>query len=71
MTANRSFALTLLQLRIKPSWSVCSYKDKEVQRDSKMLPYKVVDKNGKPNVEVQVGGETKVRVWPLSCRTGH
>ena len=50
---------------------MCSYKDKEVQRDSKMLPYKVVDKNGKPNVEVQVGGETKVRVWALRCRTGH
>jgi heat shock protein 5 len=37
-----------------------NFKDKEVQRDAKMVPYKIVDKAGKPNVEVKVGGETKV-----------
>uniref|UniRef100_A0A0D9VY27 Luminal-binding protein n=1 Tax=Leersia perrieri TaxID=77586 RepID=A0A0D9VY27_9ORYZ len=37
------------------------FDDEEVQRDVKYLPYKVVDKNGKPYVEVRVkGGERKV-----------
>lgn len=36
------------------------YDDPEVQRDIKFLPYKVVKKDGKPYVEVQVKGETKV-----------
>ena len=38
----------------------CRFKDKEVQKDSKMVPYKIVDKSGKPYVEVKVGGEDKV-----------
>lgn len=36
-----------------------NFEDKEVQRDSKFLPYKVVSKSGKPYVSVDVKGETK------------
>lgn len=43
-------------------WQIsCRFKDKEVQRDSKMVPYKIIDRAGKPYVEVKVGGENKVR----------
>ena len=38
----------------------CSFKDREVQRDSKLVSYDVVDKKGKPYVSVDVAGETKV-----------
>ena len=38
---------------------LCSFKDKEVQRDSKMVSYDVIDKKGKPNVQVEVKGEKK------------
>ncbi|GER40838.1 heat shock 70 kDa protein [Striga asiatica] len=38
-----------------------TFDDPEVQRDMKMLPYKVVNKNGKPYIEVKLkDGETKV-----------
>ena len=37
----------------------CSFKDKEVQRDAKMVSYDVVDKMGKPYVQVEVSGEKK------------
>lgn len=47
----------------------CSFKDKEVQRDAKMVPYKIVDKGGKPNVEVKVAGETKVGPWLRSLHS--
>ncbi|KAI3980437.1 hypothetical protein MKX01_038609 [Papaver californicum] len=37
------------------------FDDKEVQRDMKLLPYKIVNKEGKPYVEVKLkDGETKV-----------
>ncbi|XP_026400248.1 luminal-binding protein 4-like [Papaver somniferum] len=37
------------------------FDDKEVQRDMKPLPYKIVNKEGKPYVEVKLkDGETKV-----------
>ncbi|KAL3138507.1 Luminal-binding protein 3 [Trebouxia sp. C0010 RCD-2024] len=36
-----------------------NFKDKEVQRDAKMVSYDVVDKKGKPNVQVEIGGEKK------------
>ncbi|KAK6121039.1 hypothetical protein DH2020_045229 [Rehmannia glutinosa] len=37
------------------------FNDPEVQRDMKMLPYKIVDKDGKPYIEVKIrDGETKV-----------
>lgn len=37
------------------------FDDEDVQRDVKYLPYKVVDKGGKPYVEVRVkAGEVKV-----------
>jgi heat shock protein 5 len=36
------------------------YEDAEVQRDMKLLPYKIVSKAGKPYVEVLVKGEKKV-----------
>ena len=42
-----------------------SFKDKEVQRDAKMVSYKVVDKESKPNIEVEIGGEKKVRALIL------
>jgi heat shock protein 5 len=35
------------------------FADKEVQRDSKMVSYKVVDKIGKPYVSVNIAGEEK------------
>lgn len=36
------------------------FTDPEVQRDMKFLPYKIVNKDGKPYVQVKVKGETKV-----------
>ncbi|KAK9833849.1 hypothetical protein WJX74_007814 [Apatococcus lobatus] len=36
-----------------------SFKDKEVQRDAKLVAYKIVDKATKPYVEVEFKGETK------------
>jgi len=35
------------------------YKDKSVQSDKKLLPYEIVDKQGKPYVQVLVKGEKK------------
>lgn len=37
-----------------------NFKDKEVQRDAKMVSYDVVDKKGKPYVQVEVAGDKKV-----------
>jgi len=37
-----------------------NYGDETVQSDMKLLPYKIVNKNGKPNVQVKVKGEDKV-----------
>ena len=36
------------------------FNDPEVQTDVKHFPFKVVDKGGKPNIEVEYKGETKV-----------
>jgi len=37
------------------------FEDKEVQKDMKLVPYKIVNKDGKPYIQVQVrDGETKV-----------
>lgn len=37
------------------------FDDKEVQRDMKLVPYKIVNKDGKPYIQVKVkDGETKV-----------
>merc|ERR1712188_313361 len=36
------------------------FKDSTVQKDMKLLPYKIVDKGGKPAIEVQVSGKPKV-----------
>ncbi|CAM6035600.1 unnamed protein product [Sphagnum compactum] len=37
------------------------YDDKEVQKDIKLFPYKIVNKDGKPNIQVKIkDGETKV-----------
>jgi heat shock protein 5 len=35
------------------------FKDKTVQKDMTLLPYKIVDKNGKPQIRVKVRGEEK------------
>jgi len=35
------------------------YNDKEVQNDKKLLPYKIIDKSGKPYVEAEVNGAKK------------
>merc|ERR1712064_75831 len=35
------------------------FKDSTVQKDIKLLPYKIVDKNSKPVIEVKVKGESK------------
>eukprot|EP00887_Chlorella_sp_A99_P005290 scaffold1.g5290.t1 len=37
-----------------------NFKDPEVQRDAKLVSYDIVDKKGKPYVQVDVGGENKV-----------
>ncbi len=42
----------------------CRFKDKEVQRDAKMVSYKVVDKAAKPYVEVTISDEKKVITPP-------
>lgn len=40
---------------------ICRFEDKEVQRDVKLLPFKIVNKDGKPHIQVKVkDGETKV-----------
>lgn len=36
------------------------FNDKEVQKDIQFLPYKVVNKDGKPYIQVKVKGEEKV-----------
>ncbi|KAH7841757.1 hypothetical protein Vadar_033956 [Vaccinium darrowii] len=37
------------------------FEDKEVQKDMKLVPYKIINKDGKPYIQVQVkDGETKV-----------
>jgi heat shock protein 5 len=36
------------------------FTDPTVQRDMKLLPYKIINKGGKPAIEVDVKGETKV-----------
>ena len=38
----------------------CSFDDPEVQRDIKLLTYKVVNKDGKPYIQVKVKREKKV-----------
>lgn len=40
---------------------LCRFEDKEVQKDMKLVPYKIVNKDGKPYIEVKIkDGETKV-----------
>ncbi|GAA98880.1 uncharacterized protein L969DRAFT_88921 [Mixia osmundae IAM 14324] len=36
-----------------------AFNDKDVQKDMKHYPFKVVDKAGKPNIQVKVAGETR------------
>ena len=37
------------------------FEDKEVQKDMKLVPYKIVNKDGKPYIQVRIkDGETKV-----------
>eukprot|EP01089_Gocevia_fonbrunei_P010966 TRINITY_DN239_c0_g2_i4.p1 TRINITY_DN239_c0_g2~~TRINITY_DN239_c0_g2_i4.p1 ORF type:complete len:355 (-),score=104.03 TRINITY_DN239_c0_g2_i4:1023-2087(-) len=36
-----------------------SYNDEEVQKDKKIMPYAIINKENKPYIEIQVGGETK------------
>jgi len=36
------------------------FTDKEVQKDKTLLPYKIINKNGKPSVEVSIKGQQKV-----------
>lgn len=39
----------------------CRFDDKEVQKDMKLVPYKIVNKDGKPYIQVKIkDGETKV-----------
>lgn len=35
------------------------FKDKQVQRDAKMVSYEVVNNHGRPYVQVQVAGQNK------------
>lgn len=42
-------------------FSFYRFEDKEVQRDMKLVPYKIVNKDGKPYIQVKIrDGETKV-----------
>jgi len=36
------------------------YNDKEVQKDKKMLPFKIVEKNSKPSIQVEQSGKKKI-----------
>ena len=45
------------------------FTDKTVQKDAKLLPYKLVDVGGKPNIEVNVKGAKKVMSPEEVCRT--
>merc|ERR1719199_806459 len=36
------------------------YSDKTVQHDKKLVPYEIVDKGGKPNIQITTKGEAKV-----------
>lgn len=53
-------------LKKKGEWQLIEFvfarfDDKEVQRDMKLAPYKIVNKDGKPYIQVQIrDGETKV-----------
>lgn len=40
------------------------YKDKEVQQDKKLLPYSIVDKNGKPYIQANVVGGVQKTMSP-------
>lgn len=40
------------------------YKDKEVQGDKKLVPYSIVDKNGKPYIEAAVVGGSNKQMSP-------
>jgi heat shock protein 5 len=43
------------------SCAFCRFDDKEVQKDMKLVPYKIVNKDGKPYIQVKIkDGETKV-----------
>jgi heat shock protein 5 len=57
------------QATVNPEWTVfnvkrligCKFKDKEVQKDLKLFPYKIVHKDGKLHIQVKVkDGEVKV-----------
>ncbi|TQD69235.1 hypothetical protein C1H46_045232 [Malus baccata] len=42
---------------LQPLW----FEDKEVQKDMKLVPYKIVNRDGKPYIQVRIkDGETKV-----------
>ncbi|XWS58163.1 hypothetical protein CRYUN_Cryun08bG0011400 [Craigia yunnanensis] len=47
-------------LMLNVSLEESKFNDPEVQRDMNFLPYKVVNKDGKPYIQVKVKGETKV-----------
>jgi len=36
------------------------FDDEHVQRDAKLLPYKIINRDGSPNIEVEIRGEKKV-----------
>ena len=61
MTALRRSSLRLCRqgMPVTLHARVHRFADKEVQRDSKMVSYKVVDKIGKPYVSVNIAGEEK------------
>jgi heat shock protein 5 len=41
---------------------LCRYEDKEVQKDVKLLPYKIVNKDGKPHIQVKIE-DSEVKVF--------
>jgi hypothetical protein len=53
-----------------------TFDDKDVQRDTKHFPFKIVNKSGKPMIQVNSKGDLKdfvriQRVWPLGVTLIH
>ena len=56
----KGFCVLKGELKWAVSVFVGRFDDPEVQRDIKFLPYKIVNRDGKPYIQVKVKGEMKV-----------
>lgn len=57
---NKGFCVLKGELKWVGSVFVGRFDDPEVQKDIKFFPYKIVNRDGKPYIQVQVKGEMKV-----------